>query len=170
MSIVGELTCPSCKEKRHNRYDPYKYPDRIVKCGRCSSLGNKRGCRTIHKPRKRQDGYLEVWISKDDFFFPMSAKSPSGNYGTIKEHRLVMAKHLGRCLQSWEIVHHKGIRYAGIENKQDNLVDNLELTGTNSEHIIDHSKGYKDGYHRGLADGRLKQIQELKEEIRRLRK
>ena len=37
-----------------------------------------------------------------------------------------------------------------------------------SEHIKNHSKGYGDGYRRGLIDGRLKQIQELKEKIRRL--
>ncbi len=162
MSLFGELTCPTCKEKRYNRYNPYKYPNGVVKCGRCSSLGNNNGRRETHKPFKNQSGHTIVWISGNDFFFPMARVSPSGNYGYIPEHRLVMARSLGRCLQSWEIVHHKN----GV--KDDNRIENLELTASNGEHIRLHSKGYTDGFNRGLADGRLKQIQLLKEEIRRL--
>ena len=54
--------------------------------------------------------------------------------GYVREHRLVMAKHLNRCLLPWEIVHHKGKRYTGIENKQDNLEDNLELVSGPGKH------------------------------------
>ena len=66
---------------------------------------------------KCKDGYIYVWISPDDPYFPMAYKKNSN----IMEHRLIMAKHLGRCLRSWEIVHH-------INHKRDdNRIKNLKL-------------------------------------------
>ncbi|MDO9579080.1 MAG: hypothetical protein Q7J06_00710 [Bacteroidales bacterium] len=113
--------------------------------------------RIVHK------GYFRVLLQSNDFFYPMA-----GQNGYVLEHRLVMAKKLGRCLQPWELVHHKGIRYEGIENKQDNLEDNLEMT-TRGSHILEHHKGYKDGYAKGLQEGRNKQVEDLRKEIRLLR-
>jgi len=57
----------------------------------------------------------------DDFFEMGRIASRSGRVRIAPEHRLVMARHLGRCLKSWEIVHHIN------NNKLDNRVENLEL-------------------------------------------
>ncbi len=76
------------------------------------------------------EGYIRLWVSPADFFFPMANKK-----GYIMEHRLVMAKHLGRCLHKWELVHHKGTRHplGSRENKQDNRIENLMIIVTGNK-------------------------------------
>jgi len=68
-------------------------------------------------------GYIRIRLQPDDFFYPMTTKS------TVFEHRLVVAKAIGRNLHRWEIVHHKHTKYpaGSIEDKQDNRIENLQL-------------------------------------------
>lgn len=64
-------------------------------------------------------GYVYVYVEPDSEFSPMVANGVGTGY--VAEHRLVMARKLGRCLDKNETVHHKN----GI--KSDNSPENLEL-------------------------------------------
>ncbi len=61
--------------------------------------------------------------------------------GYVREHRLVMEKHIGRYLESTEDVHHLD------GDKTNNNVSNLELFASRSEHIRKHHReGGKAGW------------------------
>lgn len=165
------LACELCGKERWVQFDIGKNKGITRICRSCvwkTRRGILRGefsSRWKGGRSKSSGGYTLIRLYPDDFFYPMTNK---GEY--VFEHRLVMAKHLGRCLQPWELVHHKGIRYTGIENKSDNLIDNLELSSSLGEHSLNHSKGYRDGYLKGYHDGRDKRIKELLARIQELKK
>jgi len=72
-------------------------------------------------------GYTLVYVNEDSPYFPMVTHRRH-----VLEHRLVMAEHLGRCLKSEEVIHHKN----GI--KDDNRLENLQLvtSGTHEGKVV----------------------------------
>lgn len=77
----------------------------------------RRRRRTVGKPGIIKVGdYRAVLVDEDD---PMAAMRQVGGY--VLEHRLVLARHLGRPLTSKETVHHIN------GDKHDNRMENLEL-------------------------------------------
>ena len=119
------VQCPICKCERWQQLRIYKVQ---ILPGKCKPCNNPR-----HANKRDRQEYILIKLSKGDFFYPMTQQK-----GYIREHRLVMSKHLGRCLRRWEIVHHKGVKYPpnSVENKQDNRIENLELTNTNNHDQI----------------------------------
>ena len=112
--------CADCGKQRWVRL--FKGLPKLIRCHSCAvKIKGKSHQRELSPYWKggrltNGQGYIEVAICLDDFFRPMAKKS-----GYVLEHRLVMAKSLGRCLHSWEIVHHKN------HFKDDNRIENLQL-------------------------------------------
>ncbi len=127
--------CSDCGKERWVQVRQGK--PKYILCRKCSCI--KRGRVNIGKAnptwkggRFKRHGYWMIRLYPGDFFYPMAGKD-----GYVREHRLVMAKHLNRCLLSWEVVHHRnGMR-------DDNRIENLELLPTRKAHLPDTvMKGY----------------------------
>jgi hypothetical protein len=82
-----------------------------TRVGRGEHSSHWKGGRILNK-----DGYMRSWISSSD---PMFVMADSTNY--VLEHRLVMARSLGRPLGRHETIHHIN------GNRADNRIENLQL-------------------------------------------
>lgn len=102
--------CPSCGRER--MVEARKGIPRAKLCNSCS----KRGARNANGKSDNGRGYWVIFLHPKDFFYPMADTK-----GRVLEHRLVMAQYLGRCLHTWEIIHHKN------GDKKDNRIENLQL-------------------------------------------
>jgi len=76
--------------------------------------------------RKRNDGYVLIWKPNHPY--------AAYNGGYVKEHRLVMEKHIGRFLKRDEIIHHIN------EKRDDNRIENLQLTNRSNHNVIHFTK------------------------------
>ena len=132
--------CPVCTQGRWVNLSCTKREGFTGRCHGCNISvrgGYRLKTKGRYETRGRTGGYVYILLQRDDFFYPMA----STRDGYVHEHRLVMAKHLGRCLHRWEIVHHKN------HVRNDNRIENLEL----------------------LSDIGHKQLTRLEMEIHRLR-
>ena len=127
--------CQACQKEFKSPHSTRKYCSRscyfTTRTGKNNPLWGGGKKRYIH-------GY--VWC-----YTPIGhprRKSNQVNKYRIQEHRLVMEKHLGRYLESHELVHHLN----GI--KDDNRIDNLVVisrAGHNVEHFKDRPNLYAKG-------------------------
>lgn len=114
--------CPDCGKERWVA-KRYKH-QRCISCG--VKAGKKHDQRGPLNPSWKggrhwsQGGYIWVRPYASDPCEGMATKD-----GYVPEHRLVMARHLGRPLTKDEIVHHKNF------DKTDNRIKNLEITNRN---------------------------------------
>lgn len=117
--LYSFLPCQICKKPRWVRLN--KGNPLYKKCIKCSGLRGQQSPKWKGGRRKNSDGYILIAISKDDFYSPTAENDKRRYFGYVLEHRLVMAKHLGRNLHLWEIVHHKN------HIRDDNNIENLQL-------------------------------------------
>jgi len=105
-----------------------------------SKLGFKKGYIPYNKglPSEQQGNWKGGRIIDEDGYILIKQNNHPfcDNKGYIREHRLIMEKHIGRLLKPEERIHHKGIKHpiSSIENKQDNRIENLQLFANESEH------------------------------------
>ncbi len=128
--------CPECGSEVWRRW---KYLGKI--CRVCANKHHSEQLKAQIGPKhprykghhKRHSGYMMIKLEEGDPFISMASKRDR----YVFEHRLVMARHLGRPLEPWEIIHHLGIRHlqGSVENKSDNLIDNLELHPKQASHL-----------------------------------
>ena len=127
------MICHDCKkEKTSNKHVVYDYirrqykrgGDYIYRCQKCAigfmMTGEKNKNWNGGKQTKSTGGYIFInreYISEEDKIYVPTERVAM----VFPEHRLIMAKHLGRKLLDSELVHHIN----GIKN--DNRIENLEL-------------------------------------------
>lgn len=109
------IVCPDCKDGRWVPTNTLHRKGFTGRCHQCNAL--TRGGKKMHTGGRwvGSQGYVYILVQPEDFFYPMARD------GYVLEHRLVMAKAIGRNLHDWEIVHHKN------HNRSDNRLENLQL-------------------------------------------
>jgi len=74
-------------------------------------------------------GYVTLYVDPSDPLYIMCGNGKN----SVGEHRLVMARHLGRPLMSYELVHHIN------GNKGDNRIENLLLYSASDHQQVERN-------------------------------
>jgi len=132
--------CKKCKQERwvdQQQIQDKRYLGWCRKCGNYRN-GMVQGRKNKKRGRKKTStGYIEILLKPNDPFRSMALRS-----GYVKEHRYIIAQHMGRCLYPGEVVHHKD------GNKTNNDLSNLEIVNK-----YNHKIGFADAYQKGYKDG-----------------
>ena len=145
--VPNNQRCKSCASKRSHAIRDKSYFKRGADCYQW------KGGRHLDAY-----GYAILWMDTTSPYFAMANKK---RY--ISEHRLVMAQKLGRCLHSWEIVHHIN----GI--KDDNRIENLQLLPDKSYHVVDsYTKAYIAKLEKRIKELENKQMEVIENDSMRL--
>lgn len=107
-----------------------------------TNLLRRHGVTVFRKMRRDQTGSLNhMWKGGKKmclgYVLVLVPDHPHSIGGYVREHRLVMEKHLSRLLKRREVVHHKN----GV--KTDNRIENLELHRSTKSHMVEHAKTWK---------------------------
>lgn len=149
-NLYTYIACPICKDTRWVQVIGSRPVSEY--CQQCSQKNRSRKNRPFRANSFMDgNGYIRIKLRTTDPYWKM-ANSKSGY---VMEHRLVMAKSLGRCLEDWEIVHHLN----GMNG--DNRIDNLVIVGyskkqkTYLEHRLEDAEKLNEA-----KDNRIKSLEE----------
>ena len=143
LRLKGENTMPYKDLEEKKRYEKQYYLKHDGKYRIRLENMNRKGENSLFwrgGRQKHSNGYVLIWVDSKSPFAKMR-----DHHSCIPEHRLVMAKYLGRCLESWELVHHIN----GI--KTDNGIGNLELMNKNEHAILNNKTRSRDGLGRFVS-------------------
>lgn len=116
--------CLNCGVLRWHQIDSKHKYKKCYKCINKGKLMNKNG---MWKGgiKINHSGYKMVRLYPNDQFYDMCNKT-----GYVFEHRLIVAKRIGRSLKLEEVVHHKD------NDKSNNSETNLELLPSDTIHLV----------------------------------
>lgn len=115
------VQCPICKKTRWSDFKTHRDSAKLGTNDKCKGCCKKENSGAWRGGTRITHGYRGIRIYEGDTYFPMANNRAKDGSAYILEHRLVMAKHLGRLLENWEVVHHRN------HIKSDNRIENLEL-------------------------------------------